>query len=125
MTTPKPDRPSDLRKTLFKHYSMSEGRDCQIAWRVDFGTMQIQLHSEFISPALILDCMRHMSQVDERFQLAGITKPLQISSLFNISLNIGNGNKDVRFKLDVYNLNAGSEILDRLEIELTPIPEKD
>lgn len=124
MTKPKPDRPSDLRKTLFKH-SLSDGRDCQISWRVDFGTMQIQLYSAFISPSLIIDCLRHMSQVDERFQLAGITKPIQISSRFNISLFIANGDKDVQFKLDVYNLNTGSEKLDRLEIELTPIPEID
>lgn len=66
-----------------------------------------------------------MSQVDERFQLAGITKLLQISGRFNISLYIPNGGKDVQFKLDVYNLNAGSEKLDRLEIELTPIPKMD
>jgi len=124
MTNPKQAPPSDFRKTLFKH-SLSDGRDCQIAWRVDFGTMQIHLYSAFISPALILDCLRHMSQVDERFQLAGITKLPQISGRFNISLYITNGGEDVQFKLDVYNLNAGSEKLDRLEIELTPIPKMD
>lgn len=108
-----------FRKTLFKH-SSSEARDCQIEWLVDFGTMMIKLKADFISPALILDCLQHISRVDERFDLAGIKTPINIGSRFNIQLQVG---KEMHFKVNVYQLRTGSDRLDRSEIELIPLHE--
>ncbi len=108
------------RNTLFKHLA-SNASDCPIEWLVDFGAKEIRLRASFISPALIIDCIRHMSQADERFKLAGITDPLQISNSFQIQLQLVHGDMPaVQFKLNVYKLQTGSQSLDRLEIELTP-----
>lgn len=106
----------DFRKTIFKH-GEGNGRDCPIEWETDFSKMEIQLRSEFISPALLIDCLRHIARADERFQIAGITDPIQISNRFNISLQIGG---EMYFKLRVYQLKTGNEKLDRPEIELIP-----
>lgn len=117
---PDAERPNGQRRILFKH-SLSEGRDCPIGWAVDFGKMEIQLYVPFISPALIIDCLWHMSRHDERFQLTNIPNPLQMSRRFNIFLCVEHGDSEVRYKLVVYKLHA-SDGIDRLEIELSGIP---
>lgn len=122
----KPDRterPSGLRKTLFKH-SLSEGRDCSIEWMADFAKMEIQLYAPFISTALLIDCLLHMAKSDERFQQTGITDLMHMSNRFNIKLSVEHDDGEAWYKLRVYKLYTGNEKLDRLEIELTGMSTK-
>lgn len=113
----KTERPLGLRKTLFKH-SFSDAHDCSIEWYVDFGKMSILLYSDFISPALLIDCLMHISHADERFERTGITSILQISNRFDIRLSVGS---KATYKISVYKLSSGiNEKLDRLEVELFP-----
>jgi hypothetical protein len=104
------EHPNGLHSTLFKH-SLSEWRDCFIEWAVDFGKMEIQLHASFISPALITECLWHMSRHDARFRLTSISNPLQMNRRFNISLCVDHGDCEVRYKLMVYNFMSATELI--------------
>lgn len=110
-----------MRKVLFKH-SLSEGRDSSIEWMADFGKMEIRIYVSFISTVMLIDCLSHMARHDERFQLARIIDPLNMSKRFNIMLCVDHGNSEVWYKLVAYKFHTGNEGLDRLEIELTGTP---
>lgn len=123
MTTfSKTERPSGLRRTIYKQIE-SDGRDCPIEWVVDFGRMEILLYAPFVSPTLLLDCLRHIARSDERFAQTGINSPIQISNRFTIKLAVAHGDAEVWYKMRVYKLTDGiNEKQDRFEIELTGIP---
>lgn len=108
---------SDLRKTIYKHF-LGDGRDCTMEWMVDFGRMEILLNAPFISPSLLLDCLRHIARADDRFEQTGISNPLAISNRFTIKLAVKHGDAEVWYNMRVYKLSGVSEEQDRLEIEL-------
>lgn len=102
-TTP---RDSDLRTILLKH-SMTEAMDCELSWRVDFGTMEILLYVPIISPVLLLDFLAMLSRRDERFQQTGIVDTVQISTRFRIKLIVQSDGQDICFSMRVFRLQDG------------------
>jgi len=116
-------KPDDLRRVVLKH-QMTEGKDCVLEWKADFGKMELLLYVTFISPALLLDYMRQLPNRDERFQKTKITTPLQIGARFKIRLCVSGEGADVWYAVRLYQLEMPGEKHNRLEMELTPISSK-
>lgn len=81
---------------------MTEAKDCELSWMSDFGKMEILLYSHIISPVLLLDFLMMLPRRDERFQQAGITDIVQISSRFNIKLITQSDRQDVYYDVRVF-----------------------
>jgi hypothetical protein len=103
---PSTPRPADLRTVLLKH-SMTEARDCELSWRVDFGAMEILLYAPIISPVLLLDFLTVLPRRDERFQQTGIVDAAQISTRFSIKLIVQSDGQDICFSVRIFRLRNG------------------
>lgn len=108
-------KPTDLQTVTLKHMS-SDAHDCKLQWEADFAKMEIVLFAPLISTVLLLDFLIMLTKTDPRFIKAGITTAVQASSRFNIRFCV----MEVWYALRVYELQTGSDTLDRLAIELIP-----
>lgn len=110
-----------LRRVLVKHM-MADARDCWVAWKADFSRMEITLHVDFISPALLTDFLMALSRYDERFVKTELTEVVQISNRFNIKVIVATAAGEFLYKLRAYRLIMPRDKSGRPEIELLPVP---
>lgn len=114
---PSTPRPADLRTILLKH-SMTEARDCELSWKADFGTMELSLYANFVSPVLLLDFLAMLPRRDERFQHAGIVDAIQISARFDIKLILQSDGQDVCYWMRVFRIQTSPSREPRFGLEL-------
>ena len=106
-----------LKVTTMKSM-MSDGRDCRVRWRIDFGKMEIHIHVDFIAPMALISFLNMLWNSDERLEKVGIKGVLQTCRRFTIKLWVTHEAQEVCYRLSVCKSELGSQ----MDIELTPIP---
>lgn len=116
-----PERECDgFSKVLLKH-TMADGRDCWLTWKSDFSKMELLLHVDFLSPALLVDFLEGLPRRDERFGAAFNLDLVKMSKSFNIRVIVTNEGRQVSYKLNAYRRGLPNETTGRTEIDLLPL----
>ncbi len=116
-----PDRGYDgFSRVLLKHM-MADGRDCWLSWKADFSHMEILLHVDFLSPALLVHFLESLPRKDERFAKAGIQDLVEMSKRFYIKVIETTECREVWYKLCAYHWSMPHKTSGRTEIDLLPL----
>lgn len=116
MTTQEKSKPL---KTVLMKQMLSDRRDCRITWGVDFASMDLLVHVDFISPALLIQFLARLSHDDERFHKTGIIDVVQICHRFTVKVYVSHGEKEVCYRLKAYRPDMPGYSRADIEIELT------
>jgi hypothetical protein len=107
-----------MNKIIMKHM-FTRAKDCEIDYELDFAKKTLDMQSDFISSALIVNFLSRMHRDDDRLVEMGIEGAIQFTDRFATTLCV----EGVKYRLRAYEASA---VINKptIEIELFPVKER-